>query len=253
MRLVTGDFRPQLTLRTYEERQLDPSAGTDFSSLDGIYEAVDSYCQDASAFAWLTRNHRGDATFWAEYRPRLQLSVLTERSRVIGDNISLYLSSFDLEHLERQDHIFLRSSILRHKGATLILKMLPLPEKPDNAPDTDEISQFEDFIQAAVTLRDIIVGLSTEPQLGDNSNVDLAVVPSLYVTGSSCRDERLRKQILGLAMDWPQREHLWDGPALRHMLDVNGIRSNGAGDAMTVTDPGSGLLKLPDSLPGLLF
>lgn len=251
MRLITGDFRPRLTLRTYEARKLDTSAGSDFSSLEGVYEAVDSYCQDASAFAWLTRDHRGDTQFWAQHRPRLQHSVLAERSRLIGNGIYHYQSRDDMEGLTTQDLIFFHASMLRHQGATLILKMLPLPEIANEPLEIDETTQFEEFIRTAITLRDFLVCASTEKPAGDNSNVDLAVVPTLYVTGSSCRDETLRKTILGLALEWPQRENFWDGPALRQMLDVNGLKSGGTRRAVMETV--NETVKWSGSLPGMWF
>lgn len=251
MRLITGDFRPRLTLRTYEARKLDASAGTDFNTLEGIYEAVDGYCQDASAFAWLTRNHQGDTHFWAQHRPKLQHSVLMERSRLIGNNICFFQSNSDMNALSMQDNIFFNASILRHKGATLILRMLPLPGIYDMSPEPGEIAQFEDFIRAAVNLRDLLVGTAVGKLVEENANVDLAVVPTLYVTGSSCRDERLRKKILSLAMEWPRRENLWDGPALRHMLDVNGLRSSRS--TSPVANLASETVKWSSSLPGMWF
>ncbi|KAK9435334.1 C6 zinc finger domain protein [Metarhizium brunneum] len=251
MRLVTGDFRPRLTLQTYEARKLDASVGTKFSSVEDIYEAVDSYCQDASAFTWLTRGHHGDTQFWAQHYTKLQHSVLMERSRLIGNNISLYQNNPDMKTLEIQDIIFFNACRLRHKGATLILKMLPLPEKPNGSHELEEITQFEDFIRAAISLRDILTGSATEKLTGDNANVDLAVVPTLYVTGSSCREERLRKKILGLAMEWPRRENLWDGPALRHMFDINGIRSSEV--RKLVTESGSETVQWSGCPPGMWF
>ncbi|KAG8422591.1 hypothetical protein J3459_010226 [Metarhizium acridum] len=251
MRLVTGDFRPRLTLQTYEARKLDASVGTKLSSLEDIYEAVDSYCQDASAFAWLTRGHHGDTTFWAQHYPKLQHSVLLERSRLIGNKIYLCQNDPDMKRLEIQDIIFFNASRLRHKGATLILKMLPLPEKPVGSLELEELTEFEDFIRAAISLRGILTSPATEKLSGDNANVDLAVVPTLYVTGSSCREEGLRKKILGLAMEWPRRENLWDGPALRHMLDINGISSSEV--RKLVAESGSETVQLSGCPPGMWF
>ncbi|OAA47566.1 Zn(2)-C6 fungal-type DNA-binding domain protein [Metarhizium rileyi] len=251
MRLVTGDFQPRLTLRIYESRKLDASAGTKFASVEDIYEAVDSYCQDASAFTWLTRDHHGDTQFWAQHRPKLQRSVLMERSRLISNNICIYQNNFDMEHLEFQDVVFFNASRLRHKGATLILEMLPLPEKANEPLELDELRQFEDFIRTAIQLRDIITSSATRRPVGDNANVDLAVVPTLYVTGSNCREEGLRKKILGLAMEWPRRENLWDGPALRHMLDIDGIRSSKVRELMM--EPKSETMQWNGGLPSMWF
>ncbi|KAK2596772.1 hypothetical protein QQS21_006167 [Conoideocrella luteorostrata] len=223
MRLITGNFRPMLTLLTYESRKLDATSGMDASSLEGIYEAVDSYCQDVSAFAWLTRDRRGDIYFWDQRRPKIQHSVLAERSTLLGEHFLRHINSGSLGRLQAQDLIFFHSSMLRHKGATLVLKMLPLPEVLSQSPEPDELSLFEDFITSACTVRYLLTS-STDASASSDLNADLAVVPALYVTGSNCRDEGLRRKILHLAMEWPQRENLWDGPALRHMLDTNGLK-----------------------------
>lgn len=223
MRLITGDFRPRLTLRMYESRKLDSEAGCDFTSLEDMFEAVDSFCQDVSAFAWLTRDHRGDKKFWSHARPKLQHLALQERAKLIRNHIHLTCDSFNSPELAPQDLVFFHVSQLRFKGASLVLRLLPHPAVADGPLEDDEVFQFEDFLATARTTRELVVAHPRSGQACKVSNVDLGVVPALYVTGSTCRDSIMRRKILGLVMDWPQRENLWDGPALRQMLDANGL------------------------------
>ena len=225
-RLISGDFRPRLTLSIYETRKLESPPMNDLLSVEGLCEAVEGFCHDVNALGWLTRDHRGDSNFWVQQRPNVQRAVLQDRGHRIRDALVEYRGSTACLNLAPQDMVFLSVGILRHRGASIVLDLLPAAEiAEEGGVPSDEIARFEEFLATCINVRDVLSAYAAVKDKLRSSNVDLGVVPSIYVVGSVCRDASLRAKILGLAMDWPHRENLWDGPALRQMLDAEGLKA----------------------------
>ncbi|KAH6607628.1 hypothetical protein Trco_003941 [Trichoderma cornu-damae] len=210
---------PSLSIQAYETRKSGAAGPKEFASLEKLQESVDDLFQDINALGWMCRQYNGDDSAWDHSAARFQSDVLHQRCyhvrQVLKKASKLY---GDMERApDPRDFLKFMSCLLRHRGASIALNFMPLPQGTAYTPPDEEVNQFQEvaFIAEAIkqALRASLVS-GASPWF----NVDFGVVTTLYIAASNCHAASMSEKLFDMMKSWPWREDLWDGPELRRQL-----------------------------------
>lgn len=210
---------PSLSLQAYETRKSNAAGPKQFTSLEKLQEVVDDFFQDVNAFTWMCRQYNGDDTAWDHEAARFQFDVLHQRCYHIRELLKKANSMYgDMERAPNpRDFLKYMGCLLKHRGASIGLNFMPLPQGLAYTPPDEEESQFREVASIAEMIKD---GLRATLVPGQSPwfNVDFGVVTTLYIAASNCYTVSMSEKLFDMMKSWPWREDLWDGPQLRRQL-----------------------------------
>lgn len=216
--LATG-MRPSMSIQSYESRKLDCVVPADVISIKQLQDGVDDFLQDVNAFAWQSRQKSDDKS-WDCSDTRLQYGVLQQRAHNIS---ALFENCREGKHSKEAggdkipEYLAFQASLLHHRGASLVLDHMGQCWNTHHSLQAIEISRFGEIVSIASSIRTSLLR-SMRPGIMPWFNFDLGVVPTLYIVTNCCNDVVQKAKLLQMMMDWPWKENLWDGPALRQLL-----------------------------------
>lgn len=206
---LSPDFQPQLTMQAYRQRELDQAIHGVAKSVEELQDIVDSFCQDANAFAWQTKSYTHSSDPAIDPNHKLQYWALQRRSENIAEMLNLHRDLHHGCHTETREHVAYRSCLLNQRVAAWTLESSVFtPEIMMN-----ELERMAELVEIAESIRD--AHQDDNEGVGSSFGVDVGVVPMLHIARRHCREEKTKVMLGTLMREWPQKESLWDGPALR--------------------------------------
>jgi hypothetical protein len=212
--LFAENFKPVISLKLYESHKLEEMALREFDNLRESHIAVVQFCRDTFAFAWETKDHRGDAEFWSQPVVRLQQGILQRRAVRIAGLLEKF-SAHPASPKSGREYYSMHLDQVHFKSCSLICDSLS-HRKGDTTRLAENNERFEDIIAHAAVFREGF-------DLGGDwrrhrFTLDIGIVAPLYFVASNCRDPGIQTKAVKMMKDWRRRENLWDAVAVSQLL-----------------------------------
>lgn len=210
---LSPGFQPRLTIQEYRKRELDQAVQGVAKSVEELQDIVDCFCQDANAFAWQTKAYTHNSDPAIDPNHKLQYWALQRRSENIAEMLNLHRDLHHGCHTETREHVAYRSCLLNQRVAAWTLESSVFASEIM----TNEPQRIAELVEIAESVRDAHKE-EADGVGGSSFGVDVGVVPMLYIARRHCQEDKTREKLSELIREWPRKESLWDGPALRKLV-----------------------------------
>ncbi|OLN97378.1 hypothetical protein CCHL11_01150 [Colletotrichum chlorophyti] len=223
--LFAENFKPVISIKLYEGRELDDTPLEEFESINQAHRAIVQYTRDVLALLWLTRKHQGDDEYWSQDKPCRQHKILMERGDYLTGLFQRFMAKPHAPASGTEEHHSICLDMLHYRCARLLCHTLQQkPGRMQHSPDI--LARYADLVSIASLLHQ---GLTTKQRqtktLSRSFTLDIGIVPPLYFIIVTCQDPVIQEKAFGILRDYPQRENLWDGNSVRNLLaTVENIR-----------------------------
>lgn len=214
--LFAENFKPVLCIKLYQAQKFHQTLPVELTSLFEVHNSVTSFGRDAISLAWETKSHKGDVEFWSQPEIIVQHDILKRRAERLKSLISTFLSRPDTPKAGSLEYCSFQVDLVHFKCCHLIADLLPASR--DLPPPQGITARFAEVVSIVSWLQQAIKPTKDEESNCRTFRMDVGIVAPLYFVVSNCRDRDVQRRALCILRDWPRRENLWDGPAVRKLF-----------------------------------
>lgn len=216
--LFAENFKPVISIKLYKGRELDDTPLDEFETIMQAHQAIVQYTRDVFALVWLTREHQGDDKFWSQPLPCRQHGILMDKGDYLTGLFERFMERPQAPASGTEEYYSVCLDMLHYKCARLLCQTLhQKPHQRRQSPDI--VTQHAELVSIATLLhRGLAAKQRQTDTLPRSFTLDIGIIPPLYFILVACQDPAVQEKALGILRDYPQRENLWDGNAVRNLL-----------------------------------
>ncbi|KAH8891498.1 hypothetical protein GQ53DRAFT_746579 [Thozetella sp. PMI_491] len=237
-RLFAYDVPLTLAPRLYTRSRHDDGSSLPeaFFSLDEAHKARLDLTNDVMARDYETRNHRGDAAFWATPEIMLQHSCLISRANAMSATYLAFLAGPHAPKPETREYASSQLDMLQIKCMESVIAMMPLRSRDCNESNIS-VTLLEGTLFYAEKLYDTRMAFTKNAYIPLDFTAETGIVAPLYFSLVYATDPEHKARIMRLLSSCTAREGPWDGRSLAKLIQRSCEASVLAEKTSSTVDP----------------